>query len=318
MVAVPKTVSGFEVYKTINNPKLTFSTNDSEEDNDTFEAFENGTIKEIHYYDQMYNNSFDEDYEGISNTGSVSFSEVDKSHFIKGKKVCLKKVNVTKDTVNWDELESCLLGFINEITFNIEGVEVKLVGMSQLLEQEKQFSFTKTKRSKILREIITSAGLKVEIDTTGLKDESIDYTNVSSSGSSGYNGEVSGNIAEASNQICQGLTNDYDKAYAIWKWCHDNIKYKGYSNSLKGAEGCFKQRVGNCCDHANLVVQMLKAQNIKCAYEHSTSCYGGRGHVWAVAYVNNKWYRIDASVKSRGFNEVGEGCKGTRKNSINF
>lgn len=317
MVAVPKTVSGFEVYKTINNPKLTFSSN-SDETNSEFEAFENGTIKEIYSYDQMYKNSFDEDYEGISNTGSVTFSEVDKSRFIKGKKVCLKKVNVTKDNVTWDDLESCLLGFINEITFNTDGVEVKLLGMSHLLEQEKEFTFSKTKRSKILREIITSAGLKAEIDTAGLKDESITYTNVSSSGSGGYSGSVSADIAEASNQICQGLTSDYDKAYAIWKWCHDNIKYKGYSNSQKGAEGCFKQRKGNCCDHANLVVQMLKAQNIKCAYEHSTSCYGGRGHVWAVAYVNNKWYRIDASVKSRGFNQVGQGCTGSRTDSLGF
>ena len=120
MVAVPKTVSGFEVYKTINNPKLTFSSTD--EENSDFEAFENGTIKEIYSYDQMYKNSFDEDYEGISNTGSVTFSEVDKSRFIKGKKVCLKKINVTKDTVTWDELESCLLGFIDEITFNTQNL----------------------------------------------------------------------------------------------------------------------------------------------------------------------------------------------------
>ena len=32
-------------------------------------------------------NGFDEDYEGISNNGSVSFQEVDTSRFIKGKKL---------------------------------------------------------------------------------------------------------------------------------------------------------------------------------------------------------------------------------------
>lgn len=316
MVLAPRAVSGFEVYKTVNNPKLSFSNSDSKESN--FTAFENGTIKEIHYFDGMYKNSFDEDYEGISNTGSATFSQIDNSHFIKGKKVCLKKLNVENDSVKWNELKSCLLGFIEDITFNTGGAEVKLIGMSKLLEQEKEFNFTKTKRSKILKEIITSAGLKADIDTTGLKDESINYTNVSSSGGSGYDGEVSADIAEAAHQICEGCTTDLEKAKAIWKYCHDNFKYVGYSGSQRGAEGCFKQRGGNCCDHANVVVQMLKAENVKCAYEHSSSCYGGRGHVWAVAYCEGKWYRIDASVKSRGFNEVGEGCKGTRKNSINF
>ena len=62
---------------------------------------------------------------------------------------------------------------------------------------------------------------------------------------------------------------------------------------------------------------MLKTVKVKCAYEHSSTCYG-TGHVWAVAYCDGTWYRIDASVKSRGFNEVGNGCTGTRKETLGF
>ncbi|MBP3226111.1 MAG: hypothetical protein J6M08_04220 [Methanobrevibacter sp.] len=315
-IILPDTFSGFEVYKTVNNPKIE---NDNESSNNKLVAM-NGTIKEIAYYDNMYDNSFDEDYESISNTASVSFPEIDEKRFYKGKKVCLKKLNKI-GSAKWKELITCFIGFISEQTFDTESVDVKLVGMSKLLDQSKEFSFKKTKRSKILKEIITSAGLKADIDVTGLKDDVIDYTNVSSSGSSssgGYSGSVSADIAEASNQICEGLTTELEKAKAIWKWCHDNLKYVGYSNSQRGAKGCFKQRGGNCCDHANVVVQMLKAQNIKCAYEHSGSCYGGKGHVWAVAYCEGKWYRIDASVKSRSFNQVGQGCTGERLEKLNF
>lgn len=312
--------SGFEVYKTVNDPEMSTSdTENSKSSSDKFVAL-NGTIKEIAYYDNMYKNSFDEDYEGISNTGSVSFPKVNLKRFYKGKKICLKKTN--KETRKWKDLETCLLGFIAEQSFDTNGVDVKLVGMSKLLDQEKEFSFQGTKRSEILKQVIESAGLKADVDATGLKDEAIDYTNVSSSGSSddsgGYTGEVSADIAQAAKQICQGKTSCLEKAKAIWRWCHDNMTYQGYSNSQKGAEGCFKDRSGNCCDHANVVVQMLKAVNVKCAYEHSGSCYDNKGHVWAVAYCDGKWYRIDASVKSRDFDEVGEGCTGERLDSLDF
>jgi hypothetical protein len=309
----PLPVSGFEVYETVNNPE--FKTSSASDDK--FVAL-NGKTKEIAYYDGMLKNSFDEDYDGISNTGSVSFTEIDSSRFYKGKKVCLKKANHTGKTLEWDDLESCLLGFISEITFTVDGVDVKLVGMSKLLEQEKEFSFTKTKRSKILKEIIETAGLKADIVLDGLKDDVISYTNVSSSGGGSNNYNITGEIADVAHQICEGLTTEYDKAYAIWKYCHDNFKYVGYSGSLRGAEGCFKKKGGNCCDHANVVVKMLRAENIKAAYKHSSGCYGGKGHVWACAYCEGKWYDIDASVKSRGFNQVGQGCTGSRQESINF
>jgi len=311
----PLPVSGFEVYDTVNDPEFSLGENTAEK----FVAL-NGTTKQITYYDEMLENSFDEDYEGISNTGSASFSEIDVSKIYKGKKICLKKANDTGIALKWDDLETCLLGFISEITFNNDGTELRLVGMSKLLEQEKEFSFTKTKRSVILKKIIELAGLKSKINIAGLEDDVIDYSNLSSSSDSsgGYSGNVSADISKAAQQICQGKTSCLDKAKAIWKWCHDNMSYESYSNSEKGAERCFKERAGNCCDHAHVVVQMLKAVNVKCAYEHSSSCYGGRGHVWAVAYCDGKWYRIDASVKSRGFDEVGEGCTGTRKESLDF
>lgn len=338
--------SGFEVYETEKsseskntdsssvsdsnnsnkNTDNTIDSNSTDNNSDSQKQLQklvayNGEIKEKAFYDNMLENSFDEDYEGISNTGSASFPDLpDTKRFFKGKKICLKKANDTGEPLNWSDLESCLLGFITEQTFTTGSVDLKLVGMSKLLEQEKEFSFTQTKRSEILKQIIEAAGLKADIDVTGLDDDVTDYTNISSSGDSsgGYDGEVSAEIAEEANRICQGLTSCLDKAKAIWKYCHDNFTYVGYSGSVRGAVGCFKKRGGNCCDHANVVVQMLKSQNIKCAYEHSTSCYGGRGHVWAVAYCDGTWYKIDASVKSRKFNEVGQNCTGTRKDSLGF
>ena len=313
--------SGLEVYRTQDVNVETTSDGDMSSEDTEKEGFvlHNGTVKEVYYVDEMTSNSFEHDYEDISSNGSVSLVTVDDARFYKGIKILLKKGYAPK---KWDDLKNCLMGFITEQTYSEDGVELKVAGMTKLLEQEKQFTFTQTKRSEILKSIIESCGLKCKIDTTGLKDDIIDYTNVSSSGgddnSGGFSGEVSADIAQAAKQICQGKTSCLEKAKAIWKWCHDEMSYEGYSNSQKGAEGCFKDRAGNCCDHANVVVQMLKAVNVKCAYEHSGSCYNGRGHVWAVAYCEGKWYRIDASVKSRDFDEVGEGCTGERMDAIDF
>lgn len=217
-----------------------------------------------------------------------------------------------------ERFKKVITGFITEQTYTEDGIQLKIAGITKLLDQEKEFSFSQRKISEILIEMIESAGLKADVNPSGLKDDVIDYTNVSGSDtSSGYNGEVSADIAEAAEQICKGCKTDLEKAKAIWKWCHDEMTYQGYPNSQKGAERCFKERSGNCCDHANVVVQMLRSVNVKCAYEHSSSCYG-TGHVWAVAYCEGKWYRIDASVKSRGFDQVGNGCTGTRKESLDF
>ena len=298
------------------------STEDSDSELNSDEKFKllNGETVQIDYYDEMFDNSYEYDYEDISCNANVSMPRVDKN-FYKGKKLALlKKWQAPEQKLKWKDLEKVIIGFITEQTYTEDGVQLKIAGITKLLDQEKEFNFSQRKISEILTEMIEAAGLKADVNPKGLKDDVIDYTNISSSSdddSGGYTGEVSADIAEAAKQICKGKNTCLGKAKAIWKWCHDNMSYEGYPNSQKGAEGCFRDRAGNCCDHANVVVQMLRAVNVKCAYEHSTSCYG-TGHVWAVATCEGQDYRIDAAVKSRDFNEVGDGCTGIRKENINF
>ena len=298
--------------------ETTVSTGDSS----TNFTLENGETKQIDFVGELYSDSWEMDYTEISSNASVSvpIEYVGKNLFFKGKKIALKKA-WQNGTLKWDDMETAVVGFVTEFTWNKDKSDIKISGMDKLMEAEEIFEFTQTKRSEVIKQIIEAAGLKAKVDPTGLVDDVIDFTNASSTDTSdeeGYSGEVSADIAEAAKQICKGKKTCLDKAKAIWRWCHDNMSYEGYSNSLKGAEGCFRDRAGNCCDHANVVVQMCKAVGVTCAYEHSGSCYGGQGHVWAVATCDGKDYRIDASVKSRDFDQVGEGCTGTRKESLGF
>lgn len=290
----PLSYSGFEVYETEKKDKkddkdkdkkdndskesdknkkttATSSSNasDAEKDLQRFIAM-NGEIKEIAYYGEMYDNGFDEDYEGISNNGNVSFPEIDTSRFIKGKKICLKKANETGTPLKWKDLESCLLGFISEQTYTPKGADIKLVGMSKLLDQEKKFTFTKTKRSKILKEMIEAAGLKAKIDTTGLKDDEIDFTNVSSSGSG--SSDIAGGQGKEIDELvagwCEGKTTDLEKAKAIHYGLRDyGIRYrKYYDTEYHTPQNCLKHARDpgiNCGDCAILTVACMKSGGLK-------------------------------------------------------
>ncbi|WP_296882113.1 transglutaminase-like domain-containing protein [uncultured Methanobrevibacter sp.] len=250
---------------------------DAEKDLQKFIAM-NGEIKEIAYYDEMYDNGFDEDYEGISNSGNASFPEVDTARFFKGKKICLKKANDTGTPLKWDDLVTCLLGFISEQTFSRGKVDLKLVGMSKLLDQEKQFTFTKTKRSKILKEMIEAAGLKCVIDVTGLKDDAIDYTNVSSSGSSGTTGIGDAEIDELVAKWCEGKTSDLDKAKAIHAGLRDDVGIwydKYYNSRYHTPKKCLENHKHlNCGDTAILTCACMKSGGLnahielRCDSEH--------------------------------------------------
>lgn len=326
----PFSISGFEVYETEEpeekeeeeeeeEDKKKKETDDEEETEDTetntaelsdaqkdLQRFvaRNGEIIEIACYDNMYKNSFDEDYEGISNTGSASFTEIDKSRFFKGKKICLKKTNDTGKAVKWKDLHSCLLGFIADIKFTETSTDLKLVGMSKLLEQEAQFSFTQTKMSEILKQMIETAGLKANIDVTGLNDEVIDYTNVSSSGDdSDTTGAYSEDAGKLAKQVCKGKKTDRAKAQAIHSWIQKNVHYPSpnYSDHHKCPSEVIKSGISNCCDRARLGHEMANAVNLGNRGVH------GPNHVWVQYKIDGDWVDSDPGESRPDLGSVYEG-----------
>lgn len=280
--------SGLEIYKTKDSNVEKVS---DEEDKEGL-VLQNGTITEINYFDEMFSNSFDYDYEDISSNGSVKLPSVDDTIFYKGKKILLKK---EWNPHKWEDLKNCLLGFITEQKYSEDGVEIKISGMSKLLDQKKEFSFTKTKRSKILKNIIESAGLKANINTKGLKDEKINYTNVSSSGTS-FNG------SEQVNSLVQRAigneTDDYKKMELINKEVNNVLTYSNYPCSkCSTPEEVLSKKKVNCADTSLLECACMKAANLNATVVH------GCNHFWTVVTINGKEYACDAT-NSRGIGYV--------------
>ena len=99
-----------------------------------------------------------------------------------------------------------LYGFVTDVTQEDNGTELEIKDWGYCLEDNtKKLSFSNMMRSQILEEVIKSYGLVPVVDFTGLKDDSISWTNVTSSGdSSDSNSETVGDAKDGRSQ-CSGV-----------------------------------------------------------------------------------------------------------------
>ena len=99
----------------------------------------------------------------------------------------------------------------------------------------------------------------------------------------------------------------YATAVNLFNWVRDNIGYSFYYNTKYGAAGTLTHMTGNCCDTANLLVALARADGITSRYVHGYCKFSSGtwyGHVWAQLYVNGKWYTADATSYSNSLGVV--------------
>jgi len=86
-------------------------------------------------------------------------------------------------------------------------------------------------------------------------------------------------VSDKAKSLCEGLTKDEDRLRAVFYWIQDNIRYIAFEDGLAGFQPESCQMVlgngfGDCKGMANLLVQMLKTQQI-----HADLCWLGTRHV---------------------------------------
>lgn len=297
--------TGLEVYKTDDenfkpyvSPNVVTQTTTSEDENsieDTGFNLHQGEVMETYYYATLNSTEHEYDYKDMSDSASLKTQNIDRNRFYKGVRVSLKKEwEAPERTLVWEDLQDVIVGFITEQTFSESGVTVKVNGMTKLLEQKFQFDFKQVKRSKILEEIIKTAGLTPVINVKGLDDDVTDYNNISSSDSS--SSELSGGEGEDVDslvvKICKGITDDLAKAKAIHEWLRGNVIYSGYSCSkYSSAAECLKHKSAlNCADTARLTRAMMSSAGLKAWVAHHSQ---GPGHFWTVVEIGGKKYASD-------------------------
>jgi len=298
----------------------TDTTADTESEDTNKIKYETGEITQINYISEAFSDSFEQDYSDISSNATVSMPINYINHFYKGRRVCLKKGLQNKTDYKWDDMVSACLGFITEISYNMDKVEVKISGMDKLLDQEKQFTFSQRKRSEIVKEIIESSGLKAKVDVTGLVDDVCDFTNVSSSGDSG-SGENSGlkggqgeDIDKLVAKWVGSETDELKKAQKIHAGLRDDVGiiYQYYYNSkYETPENCLKHANSpglNCGDTAILTTACMLSGGLT-AYI-VLRC--DSAHYFTVIEIGGKKYYSDltwseGARSQRPWNEVWQG-----------
>jgi len=145
-----------------------------------------------------------------------------------------------------------LYGFITDVTHEDKGTELEIKDWGYCLEDNtKELSFSNMARSQILIEVIRTYGLVPVVDFTGLKDDTISWSNVTSgtgtttSSNNGGDGQVLGDDAiEIGNSLasmytfCAGSgSEDYEtmkkkKCGSCWAWSdalYTELTKKGYT-----------------------------------------------------------------------------------------
>ena len=105
-------------------------------------------------------------------------------------------------------------------------------------------------------------------------------------------------IKALANKLTSGLTSDWDKANAIYKYVRDQISYSFYYDTHYGAVGTLNAKKGNCVDQAHLCTALFRAAGLKAKYGHGTCTFSSGstyGHVWSEVYVGGKWVIADAT-----------------------
>jgi hypothetical protein len=114
-------------------------------------------------------------------------------------------------------------------------------------------------------------------------------------------------IKSTADSITAGLTNQTDKATAIFNWVRDNIQYSFYYNTKYGALGTLNSKTANCVDTSHLMIALMRASGIPAEYEHVNAQFTSGtwyGHVIALVYINGVWYKADGTSSNNQFGVV--------------
>ena len=219
-------------------------------------------------------------------------------------------------------------GYINEVKINQENdvmqIELSIVGYTVFLD--KNVTYEKTaKRSELLKELIEMAGLKPDIDMTGMDDS--EYTVKVTKTATGTSGDGGGGLVQASGNDCTPTNPLSSYSYELSKTSGDKIignSSANYAQDTKSMSGkaaildlynrfvYYKPKywdnrwcpqkmwrssgkvTGNCADIARLVKCLGDVHGLKVGIHHMTD------HYYNLIEVNGKVYRFDCCCKSSG------------------
>ena len=115
-------------------------------------------------------------------------------------------------------------------------------------------------------------------------------------------------IKALAKKLTSSLKSDYDKGKKLFNWVRDNIQYKKYRNTRKGAVKTLQTKKGNCVDQSHLLVALSRAAGIPARYVKGTNCRFTTGyvsgHIWTQILVGKKWVVADPTSSINSFGKI--------------
>ena len=112
-------------------------------------------------------------------------------------------------------------------------------------------------------------------------------------------------VNELADSLLEKITNDsmsdYDKAYAIYRWTHDNIAYADHTPKIDAIEGAYqglKNKRGDCYTYAMTSKFLLSRANIKNMDIEKIPAESR--HYWNLIDLGDGWYHFDTTRRIGG------------------
>lgn len=90
-------------------------------------------------------------------------------------------------------------------------------------------------------------------------------------------------------------TNTYQAIFNLFEYLNDKTSYLYYYDTSRGALGVWRDKQGNCCDMAHLMIACSRSLGVPGRYAHGYCHFSSMstGHVWASILCGSKWYTAD-------------------------
>ena len=140
-----------------------------------------------------------------------------------------------------------------------------------------------------------------------------------------FDAPISDVVKKQSDEICKGITDDYEKLWALYKWVAENIYYDmdWLTEGIVGVhdpDSVLKTHTSVCQGYAELLEAMIEAQGIPAII---TGTYAARvgntldfwtlkelpndtNHAHVEAFVNKRWVTMDATWDSKNIYSHGK------------
>ena len=194
----------------------------------------------------------------------------------------------------------------SKINVDINGkstVNVKVSAKNATKATSKKSTASKAKTNKTKYSVSKAKTKTVNSNKASITESLMKYL------SSSKNCQVKNkSIQDLAKTLTSKLKSDYEKGKKLFNWVRDNIQYKKYRNTRRGAVKTLQTKKGNCVDQSHLLIALSRASGIPARYVKGGNCKFSNGyvsgHIWTQMYINNKWVVADTTSHRNSLGKI--------------